>query len=280
MPLWRKKPVPTTRGPGAGRAGAVTAALLPGTPAIQNAIPMPFFGTTPFAAPGLGVIASAIMLAFGLWWLNRATARARLAGEPLEFDGPAAPVPQQAHFGGGAKLEARDLEQVHIAFALEGLPQKHADYFSLQVFAIILGGGMSSRLFQEVREKRGLVYSVYSFSQQFADAGVAGVYAGCQPKRLDMVRQVCADVLSDVAQHGITQAELDRAKGQVSGGTVLGLEDTSSRMSRIARAEMTMGWVPSVSQVLDEVAAVSLSEVRSLAHQVWSADVNTVVVGP
>ena len=117
-------------------------------------------------------------------------------------------------------------------------------------------------------------------AQQFADAGVVGVYAGCQPKRLDAVREVTAEVLSEVAKNGITQEELDRAKGQVSGGMVLGLEDTSSRMSRIARNEMNNGYVPSVSDVLDEINAVTLEQVRSLAHHVWSQEQQTIVVGP
>ena len=94
------------------------------------------------------------------------------------FNGPAAPVPQPAKFGGGTKLEARDLEQVHIALALEGLPQRDPDLFSLQVFAIVLGGGMSSRLFQEVREKRGLCYTISAFHAPYTDTGMFGIYAG------------------------------------------------------------------------------------------------------
>ena len=106
-----------------------------------------------------------------------AEAERRFAG----FDGPAAPVPQPATFGGGVKLEARDLEQVHIALALEGLSQKDPQYFSLQVFAIVLGGGMSSRLFQEVREKRGLCYTISAFHAPYADTGMFGIYSGTGP---------------------------------------------------------------------------------------------------
>jgi predicted Zn-dependent peptidase len=97
---------------------------------------------------------------------------------------------------------------------------------------------------------------------------------------LDQVREVITNVLDDVAQNGITAAELSKAKGQVSGGMVLGLEDTSSRMSRIARSEMNNGYVPSVSEVLDRVSAVTMDEVHALAHQIWSQDRLTAVVGP
>jgi predicted Zn-dependent peptidase len=125
-----------------------------------------------------------------------------------------------------------------------------------------------------------LVYTVYSFGQQFQDAGMAGVYAGCSPKNLAQVREVISDVLDDVSTNGITEAELAKAKGQVSGGMVLGLEDTSSRMSRIARAEMNYGYVPSVSQTLDRISAVTLEEVHTLAQHLWSQERLTAVVGP
>lgn len=184
-----------------------------------------------------------------------------------------------ARDGGYAKFD-KVTEQANLVIGVPGLDRSDERRYQLAVLNAALGGGMSSRLFQEVREKRGLVYSVYSFTQQFADAGLVGVYAGCQPKRLASVQEVCDTVLADVAQHGITADELDRAKGQVCGNTVLGLEDTSSRMSRIARSELTTGWIPSVSQVLDEVQAVTLEQVHALAHHLWSQEAHTVVVGP
>lgn len=201
-----------------------------------------------------------------------------LDGDAVPYSAPRSRV-RIARDGGFAKYD-KVTEQANVVIGVPGLARSDERRYQLTVLNAALGGGMSSRLFQEVREKRGLVYSVYSFAQQFADTGVVGVYAGCQPKRLDAVRQVCADVLADVAANGITAEELDRAKGQVCGNTVLGLEDTSSRMSRIARSEMNHGWVPSVSKVLDEVQAVTLEQVHALAHHVWSQSANTVVVGP
>ena len=201
-----------------------------------------------------------------------------LEGDVAPYSAPRTKV-KVSHVGGYSKFD-KVTEQANIVIGAAGMNRNDERRYQMSVLNAALGGGMSSRLFQEVREKRGLVYSVYSFGQQFADTGVIGVYAGCQPKRLPAVREVVSQVLADVAEHGITQGELDKAKGQVSGGMVLGLEDTSSRMSRIARAEMNNGWVPSVSQVLDEVSAVTLDQVHSLAHHLWSQELTTVVVGP
>ena len=109
---------------------------------------------------------------------------------------------------------------------------------------------------------------------------MVGVYAGCGPARLSAVQETVAMVLDDVATNGVTAAELEKAKGQLAGGMVLGLEDTGSRMSRIAKAELTTGNVPSVSQVLERVQAVTLDEVNSLAHHLWSQPRLTAIVGP
>ncbi|MCF8554048.1 MAG: insulinase family protein [Candidatus Nanopelagicales bacterium] len=184
-----------------------------------------------------------------------------------------------SHSGGFVKFD-KTTEQANLVIGVPGLDRADERRYIQSVFNAALGGGMSSRLFQEVREKRGLVYTVYSFGQQFQDAGMAGVYAGCSPKNLEQVTQVITDVLDEVALNGITEAELVKAKGQVSGGMVLGLEDTSSRMSRIARSEMNHGYVPSVSQVLERISAVTLEEVHTLAHHLWSQERLTAVVGP
>lgn len=212
--------------------------------------------------------------------VRRAFAKGGMAieGDTKPFVGSASKV-KIARTTGFSKFN-KVTEQANLVIGVPGIHRNDDRRFQLSVLNAALGGGMSSRLFQEVREKRGLVYSTYSFAQQYADTGVVGVYAGCQPKRLETVREVMSDVLADVAANGISQAELDRAKGQVSGSTVLGLEDTSSRMSRIARNEMNNGYVPSVTDILDEVNSVTLEEVHSLAHHLWSQEMQTVVVGP
>lgn len=181
--------------------------------------------------------------------------------------------------GGFVKFN-KDTEQANVVIGVPGIDRADERRYILNVLNAVLGGGMSSRLFQEVREKRGLVYTVYSFAQQFQDAGMVGIYAGCNPKNLATVREVCANVLADLVANGITEAELEKAKGQVSGAMVLGLEDTGSRMSRNARSELNFGYLTSVSEVLDRVLAVTLDEVHSLAHHLWSQDSLTAVVGP
>ena len=181
--------------------------------------------------------------------------------------------------GGFVKFD-KDTEQANVVIGVPGIDRSDERRYILNVLNSALGGGMSSRLFQEVREKRGLVYTVYSFAQQFQDAGMAGIYAGCNPKNLATVREVCANVLADIVKNGITKAELEKAKGQVSGGMVLGLEDTGSRMSRNARSELNFGYLTSVSEVLDRVSAVTLEDVHSLAHHLWSQEPMTAVVGP
>lgn len=201
-----------------------------------------------------------------------------LAGEETPYVPPKVKT-KVSHTGGFVKFD-KTTEQANLVIGVPGLDRADERRYIQSVFNAALGGGMSSRLFQEVREKRGLVYTVYSFGQQFQDAGMAGVYAGCSPKNLDQVTQVITDVLDEVALNGITKAELAKAKGQVSGGMVLGLEDTSSRMSRIARSEMNHGYVPSVSQVLERISAVTLEEVHALAHHLWLQERLTAVVGP
>ena len=201
-----------------------------------------------------------------------------LAGEETPYV-PSKVKTKVSHSGGFVKFD-KTTEQANLVIGVPGLDRADERRYIQSVFNAALGGGMSSRLFQEVREKRGLVYTVYSFGQQFQDAGMAGVYAGCSPKNLEQVTQVITGVLDEVALNGITEAELVKAKGQVSGGMVLGLEDTSSRMSRIARSEMNHGYVPSVSQVLERISAVTLEEVHALAHHLWSQERLTAVVGP
>ncbi|NBU32667.1 MAG: insulinase family protein [Actinobacteria bacterium] len=211
--------------------------------------------------------------------------RKAFANGDADLSGDSAPFTptkrkQSVNRNGDTVFVPKTTEQSNLVIGVPGLDRSDDRRYTLSLLNAALGGGMSSRLFQEVREKRGLVYSVYSFSQQYLDSGMVGVYAGCGPARLAAVQETVAMVLDDVVANGITTAELEKAKGQLAGGMVLGLEDTGSRMSRIARAELTTGDVPSVSQVLDRVQAVTLDEVNALAHQLWSQERLTTIVGP
>jgi predicted Zn-dependent peptidase len=143
-----------------------------------------------------------------------------------------------------------------------------------------LGGGTSSRLFQEVRERRGLAYSVFSFASHHADSGLVGVSVGCLPSKLDDVLATVRTELSRVAAHGISAEELVRGKGQLRGGLVLGLEDSASRMSRIGKAELVYDELLSIDEVLDRIDAVTLDEVRDIAAVVFGQPEILAVVGP
>jgi predicted Zn-dependent peptidase len=174
----------------------------------------------------------------------------------------------------------RPTEQAHLVLGGIGLPRTDERRFALAILNNALGGGMSSRLFQEIREKRGLAYSVYSFTSQYAGAGSFGVYAGVQPNKVRDAIGITEDVLAQVARDGLTDAEVARGKGQVKGGLVLGLEDAGSRMSRIGKAELVYGEVLCVDDLLAEVRAVTPDDVRELAADLLDRPRCLSVVGP
>ncbi|MCP9209359.1 M16 family metallopeptidase [Streptomyces cucumeris] len=181
---------------------------------------------------------------------------------------------------GRVELLNRKTEQAHIVLGMPGIPRTDDRRWALGVLNAALGGGMSSRLFQEVREKRGLAYSVYSYTSGFADCGLFGVYAGCRPSQVHDVLRICRDELDHVAQHGLTDDELRRAVGQLSGSTVLGLEDTGALMNRIGKSELCWGEQMSVDDMLARMAAVTPDEVREVARDVLGRRPSLSVIGP
>ncbi len=181
---------------------------------------------------------------------------------------------------GGVRVVRRATEQANVVLGGAGVARTDERRFALGVLNAALGGGMSSRLFQEVREKRGLAYSVYSYHAQYADTGLFGVYAGCAPRKVDEVLAICRDEVAKVAATGITVEELERGKGQLRGSLVLGLEDTGSRMSRIGKAELVYGELLSVDDVLTRIDAVTLDDVAAVSGDVLAAPPTLAVVGP
>ncbi|MQA01417.1 MAG: insulinase family protein [Streptosporangiales bacterium] len=207
--------------------------------------------------------------------------RAEALGDPDTAPSPArsGPAPLPA-VGDPVSVLRRKTEQANLVLGLPGLARADDRRFALGVLNAALGGGMSSRLFQEVREKRGLAYNVFSYASQYADAGLFGIYAGCLPEKVDDVLAICRDQLLEVAEHGIAEEELDRGKGQLRGATVLGIEDTSSRMSRLGKSELVHGELLSIDQVLERISAVTLDEVRAVARDLLRGRLNLAVVGP
>jgi predicted Zn-dependent peptidase len=180
----------------------------------------------------------------------------------------------------GVRLIPRQTEQANLILGTIGVSRTDDRRFVLGVLNSALGGGMSSRLFQEVREKRGLAYSVYSYTSQYSDTGTFGVYAGCQPGKIDEVLTICRDEVAKVAEHGLTDEELSRGKGQLRGSMVLGLEDTGSRMSRIGKSELVYDELLSVDEVLARIDAVTLDDIRAVAGDVLAQPMTLTVVGP
>ncbi|WP_163510248.1 M16 family metallopeptidase [Fodinicola acaciae] len=174
----------------------------------------------------------------------------------------------------------KDTEQAHIVLGTVGIHRNDERRFALGVLNQALGGGMSSRLFQEVRERRGLAYSVYSYASQYADTGVFGVYAGCARGRVKDVLGIVSDELTEVAAKGLTDDEVRRAKGMLKGSTVLGLEDTGSRMSRIGKSELVYGDFLSVDGLLGRIDAVTPEQVRSIASEILDRPMSLGVIGP
>jgi predicted Zn-dependent peptidase len=189
-----------------------------------------------------------------------------------------------SHFKSAAKKKIgimnRKTEQAHLFLGMPGVARDDNRRFAMGVMSAALGGGMSSRLFQEIREKRGLAYSVYSYAQQFAGSGFIGFYAGCNPSKAPEVVSIMRDVIHDVAQNGLTHEELSRAQGAVSGALVLSQEDTGSRMSRIGKSELVYGEIMSFDQILNEVSRVSSADIRALADDILHAAPTLAVVGP
>jgi predicted Zn-dependent peptidase len=181
---------------------------------------------------------------------------------------------------GGVRVVRRTTEQANVVLGTPGVSRTDERRFALGVLNAALGGGMSSRLFQEVREKRGLAYAVYSYHAQYADTGLFGVYAGCVPRKVDDVLAICRDELAKVAANGITADELERGKGQLRGSLVLGLEDTGSRMSRVGKAELVYGELLSVDDLIGRIDAVTLDEVADVAGGLLAATPTLAVVGP
>ena len=178
------------------------------------------------------------------------------------------------------RVVRRPTEQAHLVLGMPALRRIDERRFALGVLNAALGGGMSSRLFQEVREKRGLAYSVYSYAAHHAETGMFGIYAGCQPQRAHEVLKICRDQLAQVATSGITDEELLRGKGQLSGSLVLGLEDTGSRMSRLGKSELVYDELPTVDEVLARIEAVTPDDVRAVAADVLTARPTLAVIGP
>ncbi len=186
---------------------------------------------------------------------------------------------EPALYHGGDFREARDLEQVHLLMGLEGVAYTDPDFYAASIYSTLLGGGMSSRLFQEVREKRGLVYSIYSFSSSLADSGVFGVYAGTGAREVeDVIPVVCDELLKST--HSVSEEELGRARAQLKAGILMVLESTSSRCEQAARQLLVYGRPLPTDEIVSNIDAVTKEDVVALARRLTASNLTIAAVGP
>jgi predicted Zn-dependent peptidase len=213
-------------------------------------------------------------------WVSAALRRA-----DWDLDVVAAPVGRRSATGDlvqrGSALSVvqRPIEQANVLLGGAGLAAADPRRATLTVLNSILGGGMSSRLFQEIREKRGLAYSVYSFSPSYSDAGLFGIYAGCSPSKAGQVAELMLGEFRKMGTEGVTAEEMRRASGQLSGTSALALEDSDTRMSRLGRSEITMGEFVDLDEALRRIARVTPDDVRELAEELSSRPLSIAAVG-
>lgn len=199
-----------------------------------------------------------------------------LFGGLARREGPAA---EPARYGGGVRAYKRRFEQVHLLLGFEG-PSYHADdFFAAQVFSGLFGGGMSSRLFQEAREKRGLCYSIYSSAWALADAGLFSIYAATGPEMMGQLSEVVVSELDSVAGHGPSTAELARAKAQLKAGLLMSLESSSARAEQMARHMIAHGRLLSTEELIASVDAVDAADVVRFAKRLHAGQPSVAVVG-
>lgn len=216
--------------------------------------------------------------------LNRAFRTFGRASDRGSYRSP--PYPHRGHpqspvADGRLVIRRKKLEQAHLCLGLPGLPLTHTDRYGLYALNTLLGGGMSSRLFQEVREKRGLVYSIYSHFAGFKDAGMLTVYAASSPKVVRQVLNVTIRELRRLRERGVQSDELRRAVDQIKGGVLLSLESTNSRMSRLAKDEIFFGRFFTLEETLSEINKVSKRQIQRLSDLLLDTQkLSLTVLGP
>ena len=198
--------------------------------------------------------------------------------EALECAGPL-PVATAATYAGGEVRLKRRLGQTHIVVGWEGLAYDHPDHYALQIFSNATGGGMSSRLFQDVREKRGLAYSIYTFNWAYADTGLFGFYAATGPKDVADLMPVALDALA-AATEDLSEPEVQRAKAQMKVSLLAALESATSRSEQIARQLLAFGRVIPREEMIDRVESLGLADIRAAGARALRSPPTVSSIGP
>ena len=188
-------------------------------------------------------------------------------------------APEPAVYAGGDNREVRALEQLHLVLGLEGIAHRDPDFYALAVFSAALGGGLSSRLFQDIREERGLVYSIYSFASSYVDGGLFGIYAGTGPESAsEVVERICVNLKTMADEIG--EAELGRARAQLKAGILMSLESTAARAEQIARQVLIFGRVLPTREITDAVDSVGRDAVIRISERLRAAPPTVTALGP
>jgi predicted Zn-dependent peptidase len=205
-----------------------------------------------------------------------AEAERRLGG----FDTKAAPQPERAHYAGGVRRAEKTFEQTHLVLAFQAPAYRHPDYFVAQICAGALGGGMSSRLFQEVRERRGLCYAIYCFSSGLSDSGMFTIHAAGGPERAHELFAVIRDELVRAADDGFNADEVSRVKAQLKMGLLAGLESSSARAEQLARQILIHGRPLTTEELVEKVEQVGAADLQALVARMLSSPLSLATVGP
>lgn len=188
-------------------------------------------------------------------------------------------APMAADYMGGEYRELRDLDQAHIVLGFDSPGYGEADYYPAMLLSTLLGGGMSSRLFQEIREKRGLVYSIYSFTAPAEDGGLFGIYAGTGESEAAELIPVTLEELEKV-QRAVSEAELNRARAQLKAGLLMSLESTGSRCEQLARQWQVFGRIIPVSETVGKINAVTVDDIRAAGAKIFRQKPTLATIGP
>jgi predicted Zn-dependent peptidase len=204
-----------------------------------------------------------------------ALAEEMFADLPNVPDSPLEP----AHYGGGEMRDSRQLEQVHLTMALPGLPYEDEDFYALQVLSTLFGGGMSSRLFQEARENRGLCYSIFSFASSYTDGGMLGIYAGTGADELDQLVEVIGGEFHRLAD-GIGEIEIERGRAQLRAGTLMSLESSSARAEQLARQLLIYGRPIPLEELVERINAVDSAAIARVVERTAAGRLSLAAMGP
>lgn len=179
---------------------------------------------------------------------------------------------ERASFKVSSKVKQKDIEQVHICLGFEGIEHGNDDLYALLAVNNVFGGGMSSRLFQKIREEMGLVYSIYSYPSSYCNAGLFTIYAGMSPDQKDTYLNLVMEEIKFLAKNGISEDELAKSKEQLKGSYILGLESTSSRMNSLGKSELMLGVINSPEEILKKIDAVNNEKVREIIDGIFQID--------